>query len=116
LWSLESGALFIGCLFLTLAYARTGLAEIDVHPSTAVLRSSMTALIVGGYLFIVGVLAQVVSRFGGAEIFQYQAFVVLLGMAGLAVLLLSDRVRQRIHVFVVRHFRKAQHDSARIWT
>src|SRR5712691_1800674 len=37
-------------------------------------------------------------------------------MAGLAVLLLSDRARQRIHVFVVRHFRKAQHDSARIWT
>ena len=61
-------------------------------------------------------LAQVVRRFGGAEIFQFQAFVVLLGMAGLAVLLLSDRARQRIHVFVVRHFSKAQHDSVRIWT
>jgi putative PEP-CTERM system histidine kinase len=116
LWSVESGALFIGCLFLALAYARTGLAEIDVYPSTAVLRSSMTVLIVGGYLFIVGVLAQVVRRFGGAEIFQFQAIVVLLGMAGLAVLLLSDRARQKIHVFVVRHFRKAQHDSVRIWT
>ena len=41
---------------------------------------------------------------------------MLLGMAGLAVLLLSDRARQRIHVFVGRHFRKAQHDSVRIWT
>jgi putative PEP-CTERM system histidine kinase len=116
LWSVESGALFIGCLFLALAYARTGLAEIDMYPSTAVLRSSLTVLIVGAYLFIVGVLAQVVSRFGGAEIFQFQAFVVLLGMAGLAVLLLSDRVRQRVHVFVARHFRKAQHDSFQIWT
>src|SRR5438093_5834169 len=116
LWSIESGALLIGCFVLALAYARTGLAEIDVYPSTAVLRSSLTVLIVGGYLFIVGVLAQVVRRFGGAEIFQYQAVVVLLGMAGLAVLLLSDRARQRIHAFVVRHFRKAQHDSARIWT
>jgi putative PEP-CTERM system histidine kinase len=37
-------------------------------------------------------------------------------MAGLALLLLSDRARQRVHVFVVRHFRKAQHDSVRIWT
>jgi putative PEP-CTERM system histidine kinase len=116
LWSVESSALFIGCLFLALAYARTGLAEIDVYPSTAVLRSSLTVLIVGGYLLIVGVLAQVVRRFGGAEIFQFQALVVLLGMAGLAVALLSDRARQRIHAFVVRHFRKAQHDSARIWT
>ena len=116
LWGVESGALLIGCVFLALAYARTGWAEIDVYPSSAVLRSSLTVLIVGGYLFIVGVLAQVVRRFGGAEMFQFQAFVVLLGMAGLAVLLLSDRARQTIHAFVVRHFRKAQHDSVRIWT
>jgi putative PEP-CTERM system histidine kinase len=116
LWSIESGALLIGCIFLALAYARTGLAEIDVHPSLAVLRSSGTVLIVGGYLLVVGVLAQVVTRFGGAEIFQFQAVVVILGMAGLAVLLLSDRARQRMHVFVARHFRKAQHDSVRIWT
>jgi putative PEP-CTERM system histidine kinase len=37
-------------------------------------------------------------------------------MAGLAVLLLSDRARQKIHAFVVRHFRKAQHDSVRVWS
>jgi putative PEP-CTERM system histidine kinase len=116
LWNVESGALLIGCVLLALAYARTGFAEIDVHPSTAVLRSSLTVMVVGGYLFIVGVMAQVVSRFGGAEIFQFQAVVVVLGMAGLALLLLSDRARQRIHVFVVRHFRKAQHDSVRVWT
>jgi putative PEP-CTERM system histidine kinase len=111
----ESGALLIGCLFLALAYARTGWAEIDVYPSTAILRSSLTILIVGGYLVIVGVLAQVVRSFGGEEMFQFQAVVVLLGMTGLALLLLSERARQRIHVFVVRHFSKAQHDSARIW-
>ena len=112
----ESSGLLVGCLFLALAYARTGFAEIDVYPSRVVLRSSLTVLIVGGYLFIVGVLAQVVRRFGGAESFHFQVFVVLLGMAGLAVLLLSDRLRQRVHGFVGRHFMKAQHDSVRIWT
>ena len=112
---IESLALIIGCFFLALAYARTGLAEIDVYPSLAVLRSSFTVLIVGGYLFIVGVAAQIVKRFGGPEFFRLQAFMVLLGMTGLAVLLLSDRARQRLDLFVVRHFRKAQHDSVRIW-
>ena len=34
LWDVESGALLIGCVFLALAYARTGWAEIDVHPSS----------------------------------------------------------------------------------
>jgi putative PEP-CTERM system histidine kinase len=116
LWGVESGALLIGCVFLTLAYARTGWADIPVCPSSAVLRSSLTVLIVGGYLSVVGVLAQVVTRIGGAELFQVQAFVVLLGVAGLAVLLLSDRAHQRIHAFVVRHFSKAQHDSVRVWT
>jgi putative PEP-CTERM system histidine kinase len=112
----ESVALLIGCVFLGVSYLRTGLAEIDVYPSLAVLRSSLTVLVVGGYLFIVGVLAQLVRRFGGAEVFQFQALVVLLGLAGLVVLLLSDRFRQRVQGFAARHFRRAQHDSVRIWT
>lgn len=116
-WSgIESSGLLIGCVFLVVAYVRTGFAEIDVYPSRAVLGSSVTVLMAGGYLFVVGVLARIVRRFGGAENFQIQAFVVLLGIAGLAVLLLSDRLRQRIHGFVSRHFARAQHDSVRIWT
>jgi len=112
----ESSALAIGCLLLAVAYVRAGFAEIDVYPSRAVLGSSLTAFIVGGYLLIVGVLANIVRRFGGAESFQLAAFVVLLGMTGLAVLLLSDRLRQRSRRFVSRHFGRPQHDSARIWT
>jgi len=116
-WSgVESSGLLIGCIFLVVAYVRTGFAEIDVYPSRVVLGSSVTVLMVGGYLFVVGVLANMIRRFGGAENFQFQAFVMLLGMAVLAVLLLSDRLRQRVHGFVSRHFARAQHDSVRIWT
>jgi putative PEP-CTERM system histidine kinase len=116
-WSgIESSALLIGCAFLVVSYVRTGFAEIDVYPSRALLRSSLTVLIVGGYLFIVGVAANIVRRFGGVESFQLASFAVLLGMAGLGVLLLSDRLRQRIRGFVGRHFGRAQHDSVRIWT
>ena len=116
-WSgVESSALLIGCVCLVVAYMRAGYAEIDVYPSRAVLRSSLTALIGGGYLFVIGVLANIARRFGGAESFQLVSLVVLLGMAGLAVLLLSDRLRQRIHGFVGRHFTRAQHDSVQIWT
>jgi putative PEP-CTERM system histidine kinase len=115
-WGIEGGGLLIGCVFLSVAYARTGLAEIEVYPSLAVLRSSLTILLVGGYLLIVGVLAQLVRRLGGAETFQLQAFVILLGVAVLAAALASDRARQRIHLFTARHFRRARHDSTHIWT
>ena len=114
--SVASSALLIGCVFLVVAYVRTGLAEIDAYPSRAVLGSSLTVLLVGGYFLIVGVLAKIVRRFGGAEGFQIEAFVVLLGISVMALLLLSDRLRQRIHKFIARHFARAQHDSVRIWT
>lgn len=113
---LESSGLLIGCVFLMIAYARTGLNEIDVYPSRAVLGSSVTVLLTGSYLFIVGILARLVAHFGGVESLQVQIFVVLLGMALLAVMLLSDRLRQRIHGFVDRHFARSQYDSVRIWT
>jgi putative PEP-CTERM system histidine kinase len=116
-WSgVESSALVIGCLFCALAYARTGFAELDLYPSRSLLRSSVTVFVVGGYLFVVGILANIVSRFGGGESFQLAAFVLLLGMAGLGVLLLSDRLRQRVRGFVGLHFARSQHDSVRIWT
>jgi len=107
-------AILIGCAFLITAYLRTRLAEIEVYPSVAVLRSSLTILIVGAYLLVVGGLAEIARRFEVGTLFQWQAIIVLVGMAGLAVLLLSDRTRQRIHVFVVRHFSKAKHDAARV--
>src|SRR6185369_13245810 len=38
---IESSGLLIGCVLLGVGYARTGLAEIDVYPSRAVLGSSL---------------------------------------------------------------------------
>jgi putative PEP-CTERM system histidine kinase len=113
--SIETAALFVGCALIAIAYARTGFSEIDVYPSRAVLQTSVTVLLTGAYLFVVGILAQIVARFGGAADFPIAAFVVLLGAAILAVLLLSDRARQSVQLFVSRHFKRPQHDFRQIW-
>ncbi|HET6888714.1 MAG TPA: XrtA/PEP-CTERM system histidine kinase PrsK [Candidatus Udaeobacter sp.] len=113
--SVEATALLIGCVLITAAYVRSGFGEIDVYPSRAVLHTSITVLLTGAYLFVVGVLAQIVARFGGAASFPIAAFVVLLGVAILAVLLLSDRARQTLQLFVSRHFKRPQHDFRQIW-
>jgi putative PEP-CTERM system histidine kinase len=114
--NVETGALLIGCALITLGYIRSGFREIDVYPSRAVLNTSVTVLLVGAYLFAVGVLAQIVARTSWVGNFQLQAFVVLLGIVVLAVLLLSNRVRQNIRLLVSRHFKRPQHDFRQIWT
>jgi len=113
--AVETAALLIGCTLIAVAYVRSGFGEIDVYPSRAVLHTSITVLLTGAYLFVVGVLAQIVARFGGAASFPIAAFVVLLGVAILAVLLLSDRARQALQLFVSRHFKRPQHDFRQIW-
>jgi putative PEP-CTERM system histidine kinase len=113
--SVQAIALLIGCALIAVAYIRTGFSEIDVYPSRAVLHTSVTVLLTGAYLFVVGVLAQIVARFGGTAGFPIAAFVALLGVAILAVLLLSERARQSLQLFVSRHFKRPQHDFRQIW-
>src|SRR4029079_3450774 len=113
--AVETAALLIGCTLITVAYVRSGLGEIDVYPSRSVLHTSVTVLLTGIYLFIIGVLAQVIAHFGGASSFPIAALVVLFGMAILAVLLLSDRARQSVQLFVSRHFKRPQYDFRQIW-
>ncbi|HZD41939.1 MAG TPA: XrtA/PEP-CTERM system histidine kinase PrsK, partial [Terriglobales bacterium] len=114
--SLDTVALLIGCALIVVAFLRRGLGEMDVYPSHAVLRTSLTFVLAGAYLFIVGVLAQVVARTGKAETFGLQAFVVLLAFALLAVALLSNRLRQKIRSLVSRHFKRPQYEFRQIWT
>jgi putative PEP-CTERM system histidine kinase len=112
--SVETTALLIGCALIAIAYTRSGFGEIDVYPSRAVLQTSVTVLLTGAYLFVVGVLAQI-ARFGGTANFPMAALVVLAGIAILAVLCLSDRAQQSLQLFVSRHFKRPQHDFRQIW-
>lgn len=112
----QSGAILIGCSLIIIGYLRSGFAEADIYPSHAVLEGSVSMLVAGGYLFVVGVLAQIVVAIGGERYFRSQALLVLLGVVGLAALLLSDRVRQWRRRFVSQHFRRPQHDFRKVWT
>ncbi len=113
---IEAAALLIGCSFIVVGYLRGGFGEIDIYPSRAALHTSFTVVFVGAYLFVVGVLAQIVARTREAKNFQLQAVLILFGIALLAALLLSDRLRQVIGRFISRHFQRPQHDFRKIWS
>jgi putative PEP-CTERM system histidine kinase len=114
--SVDTAAILIGCALIVVAFLRSGFDEIEVYPSQAVLRTSLTVVLAGAYLFVVGMLAQVVAWTGKADAFELEALIVLLAFAGLAVMLLSNRFKAKIRSLVSRHFKRPQYDFRQIWT
>jgi putative PEP-CTERM system histidine kinase len=113
--AMNAGALVVGSLLMVRGLQRARFSAVDVYPSAAVLRGSLTVLIAGVYLLVVGALAEILTRLGGEAALRLKNFVVLVALVVLTVLLLSNRVRLSIRAFVSRHFRRPQHDHARVW-
>jgi putative PEP-CTERM system histidine kinase len=111
----NSGALIVGGLLIVRSLLREGNFETDVFPSHSVLHNSLTVLVAGVYLLIVGALARLVTFLGGDTSFTIKAFVVLLGLVLLTLVLLSDRVRLRTRRFVSRHFQRPFYDYRTVW-
>jgi putative PEP-CTERM system histidine kinase len=108
-------AAFVACSLIALSLFRSRLSDVDIYPSHAVLRHSMTALLAGSYLLLVGLLAKAVAALGGSASLPIEALLVLAGVVGVTILVLSDRVRQKTRRFVSRHFRRPLHDYRKVW-
>jgi signal transduction histidine kinase len=113
---LNAAALIVACLLVGVSLWRERAFEVDIYPSSAVLQRSVTILLVGIYFLVVGVLAHVASAFAWDHYFPLKPFLLMVALAGLAVLLFSDRVQQRTKFFVSRHFRRPVYDSRKVWS
>jgi putative PEP-CTERM system histidine kinase len=112
---LNSVALFAACALISRSLFRTGHFDVDIYPSHSLLQNSLTALLTGIYLFVIGIFANVVAFLGGDNAFAVKAFFVLIGLVLLTVLLLSDRVRLWSARFVSRHLQRPQYDYRDLW-
>ena len=113
--SVGSGALIVATLLIARSFFRAGHFEMEVYPSQAVLRNSLTVLVAGAYLLIVGVLAKIVTYIGGDSSFAAKAFLVLVALVVLAMLLQSDRARLHLRRFVSRNFQRSSYDYRAVW-
>lgn len=115
LQTLNSGALILGCLLMLRSLLRTGHFEVSVFPSQSVLHNSLTIIVAGVYLIVVGALAKLVAFLGGAASFEQKAFLVLAALVLLAVVIASDRVRLYTRRFVSRQFQRPLYDYRSVW-
>jgi putative PEP-CTERM system histidine kinase len=113
--SINSGAVVVASLLMLRSLVRTGHFELEVYPSQSVLQNSLTVLLAGAYLLIVGVLAKVVTYIGADGSFAPRAFLVLVALVLLAIALQSDRARLQLRQFVSRHFHRSPYDYRAVW-
>lgn len=89
---------------------------VSIYVSQDMLYSSLTILMVGLYLLIVGILTKIVVYLGVSDILFQNAFIVFLALVGLAILLFSEHIRYKIRKFVHQHFTRPSYDYRKIWT
>jgi putative PEP-CTERM system histidine kinase len=115
LQTVNSIVLLVACLVIVRSLLRAGHFEVDVYPSQSILHSSVTLLLAGAYLIIVGVLAKLFTFLGRGASLPEQAFAVLVLLVILSMVLLSDRVRLYTKRFVSRHFQRPLYDYRTVW-
>ena len=109
------GALFAAGVLILKALSRARVFNVDFYVSQSFLYNSLVILFAGIYLLAVAVLAKLATYFEGWILIPIGAFLVLLGLLGLAILLLSDRLRKQLKRFISRHFKRPIYDYQKEW-
>ena len=111
----DLGALLVADVLILRSLFRGKPLNVSVQLSHQFLYNSFTVLVVGVYFISVGVIAWFSVRFEWLRNIHIAIFLVFLAMIGMAVILLSDRLRMKRKRFISRHFKRPQYDYQKIW-
>ena len=112
---IDALALLVAALLFSYSFLRTRFAESEIYPSQQVLQQSVTVVLAGAYLVLIGGLAKIVAYLGGDPSFPLKALLIMLAVICFSVLVLSAKVQQKIKFFVSRHFARPVYDHRKVW-
>jgi putative PEP-CTERM system histidine kinase len=110
----EAG-LIIGSLVMARSFTRMKAMDARFYVSSDMIYNSLTVLAVGVYFIVVGILAQLAFDASDGRSLALKALFILVAIAGLLSLLLSDRLRRRYRRAVSRHFKRPLYDYRIQW-
>lgn len=113
--SVNSCSVLAADLLMILSLARNRMLDAKIHLSRTFLYNSITVTVAGIYLLAVGVLANAIGRFGGGHVIPLGTFFVFIALLGLAIVFLSDELRQRIKRYISRNFYRSHYDYRKEW-
>lgn len=111
----DTGALIVAGVLILGSLVRMKLLNVEVYLSHSLLYNSLTILMIGIYLLVVGFLARLIAYFNGGQSFHFKVFFIFLAFVALFVLLLSDRIRVKMRAFVSLHFHRPRYDYRKEW-
>lgn len=113
---LSSGALILVNILVVAAFTRARVLPEDIYLSEKFISRSVVLLLVGSYLFGVGILTKLFSALGSPLSYQLMTFLVFAALLFLAVLLFSERFKVLLKDGLSRHFQRPRYDYRDIWT
>jgi putative PEP-CTERM system histidine kinase len=111
----NAGGLLIADILVLISIFRARQSNVNIYISRTLLYNSFIILIVGIYLIAVGMLVKVIQYFNVSHRIFFESLVIFLTLLGLTIFILSEEVRQRLRLFMSRHFKLPQYDYRREW-
>ncbi|MFH0810710.1 MAG: GAF domain-containing protein, partial [Pseudomonadota bacterium] len=110
-----SAAVLLSLVPLSYGVVRDRFLEVDVFVSRYVIYNSLAAVALGAYLVAMGLLVRLMGYLGLEYSVFWKFFLVFASGMALAVVLLSPEVRNRVKLFIARHFYKNKYDYRLQW-
>ncbi|MDR3555151.1 MAG: PEP-CTERM system histidine kinase PrsK [Syntrophobacteraceae bacterium] len=103
-------------ILLIISAFRNRLRDERFYVSLDVLRGSLTFLVIGLYLLGLGLFAKLAVNLRIGGVLFGKGFIVIAALLGVALLLLSEKVRYRVRRFIHLNFRKPYYDYRKLFT
>ncbi|NNF48782.1 MAG: PEP-CTERM system histidine kinase PrsK [Woeseiaceae bacterium] len=114
-WDIRGFVVAIAAILLARALALRDTAAPSVFVSRRVVLHAASIAVIGGYLIVAGIAGQIVRYYGREWGDAAQAVLLYAALVAVLLLILSDRYRNTLRVFVAKHFFEGRYDYREEW-
>jgi len=111
----NSSAFIVCNALIAFSLVRHRLMDVNLYISRFVIYNSLTLIVVGVYLVLVGLVTQVVRSFDLVPGYPLEIVFLFVAVLVLLVLFLSDRIRWKAKMLINRHFYRSRYDYREEW-
>jgi putative PEP-CTERM system histidine kinase len=111
----RSSVFILSALVIAFSVVRHRLMDVNLYVSRFVIYNSLTVFVVGAYLVFIGVVSQVVRSFDFLPGYRLEILFLFVAVLLFFSLLLSDRVRWSVRMFINKHFFRSRYDYRKEW-